>query len=110
MPNVVLTTARFDWKYKRFSRKYKELDHDFEKLLNQPEDQPESGESLGANLFKVRMASASKGQGKSGGFRVITFLRRPDKNGSEIILLTIYGKSEESTIKKDILLEWVKEL
>jgi mRNA-degrading endonuclease RelE of RelBE toxin-antitoxin system len=110
MPNTVVTTARFARNYKRFARKYQGLDQDFEALLNQLETQPETGESLGANLYKVRMASASKGRGKSGGFRVITFLRRPHEDGVEIILLTIYDKSEESSIKKEVLLKWAKEL
>lgn len=110
MPNSVVTTSRFNRNYKRFARKYKALDQDFEVLLNQLETQPETGESLGANLYKVRMASASKGQGKSGGFRIITFLTRPREDGVEIVLLTIYDKSEESSIKKEVLLKWAKEL
>ncbi len=36
-------------------------------------DNPTSGTSLGHNLYKIRLAIASKGKGKSGGARVITF-------------------------------------
>jgi hypothetical protein len=110
MANTVLTTPRFDKKYKKYAKKYTEPDQDFGELISELESQPESGESLGANLYKVRLANTSKGTGKSGGFRVITFLRRPEKNGVEIILLAIYDKSEESTIQKDILVKRAKEL
>lgn len=34
---------------------------------------PKQDQSLGAGLYKIRLGSASKGGGKSGGFRAITY-------------------------------------
>ncbi len=53
------------------------------------------GISLGNNLYKVRLAITSKGKGKSGGARIITYLKTEEGN---IYLLTIYDKSEKDTI------------
>ena len=58
-------------------------------------DEPFQGSDLGSGTHKVRMAIASKGKGKSGGARVITFnvIQRED-DSIEITLLTIYDKGE----------------
>ena len=88
MANTVLTTPYFERQYKRFKKKFAALDEDYAALITQLEASPESETSLGSGLYKVRMASASKGQSKSGGFRVITYLKRNTRDGSEIILIT----------------------
>ena len=37
------------------------------------------GDSYGANIYKIRLGDESKGRGKSGGFRVITYLVHESK-------------------------------
>ena len=108
MANTIFTTPYFERRYKRFKKKFATLDEDYEALVNRLEVNPESGTSLGSGLYKVRMASASKGQGKSGGFRVVTYLRRNTADGTDIILITIYDKSEETTVAKGELEKLVK--
>ena len=56
---------------------------------------PESGVPIGNNCYKIRLSIVSKGKGKSGGARVITFVQL---NQSQIYLLTIYDKSEQENI------------
>jgi len=57
------------------------------------------GTDLGNGIFKIRLAIKSKRRGKSGGYRVITYLQTEN----EIVMIYIYDKSEEATIsKKDI--------
>jgi hypothetical protein len=56
---------------------------------------PLQGSSLGNGLYKVRMAIESKGQGKSGGARVITMVQ---VIGERIVLAAIYDKSEVETM------------
>ena len=53
--------------------------------------QPDAGTPLGKNTYKIRIAIKSKGKGKSGGGRVITYLLSEQ---NELYLLTIYDKSE----------------
>jgi hypothetical protein len=47
------------------------------------------------NCFKIRMAIASKGKGKSGGVQVITSTYI---QGETVYLLSIYDKSDDETI------------
>ena len=56
---------------------------------------PETGTPLGNETFKIRLAIKSKGKGKSGGARIITYLVTEQK---EVYLLTIYDKSEFDNI------------
>jgi hypothetical protein len=62
---------------------------------------------LGNNAFKVRLAIKSKGKGKSGGARVITYLITEDK---EVYLLTIFDKSELDSIDDKILKKIIAEI
>jgi hypothetical protein len=56
---------------------------------------PEQGTSLGNNCYKIRIAIASKGKGKSGGASVITYLQVLE---TTVYLLSIYDKSEMENI------------
>ncbi len=53
------------------------------------------GTPLGNDTFKLRLAVKSKGKGKSGGVRIISF--KIDRN-KEVYLLTIYDKSEIASV------------
>ncbi len=65
---------------------------------------------MGSGLYKIRLASKSKGNGKRGGFRVITYLLLQTDEDTDVYLISIYDKSEEATIQKDTLLKIVKAL
>ena len=58
------------------------------------------GTDLGGGLRKIRMSIASKGRGKSGGARVITFSVIISVEETEVNLLTIYDKSERESISR----------
>lgn len=64
---------------------------------------PFLGDDLGSGIRKVRMAIASKGQGKSGGARILTLNLLLDTESMEITLLTIYDKGEISNVKDDFI-------
>jgi len=64
-------------------------------LADQLAIRPDLGESLGGNLYKLRMSIKSKGKGKSGGARIITYLINEKQ---ELYLLSIYDKSEIDAI------------
>lgn len=68
------------------------------------------GISLGANLYKIRLGSKSKGGGKSGGFRVITLSIEEINKSFEIALLTIYDKSEQENFTRKELIKIIKRL
>lgn len=61
---------------------------------------PNLGTDLGGGLRKIRMAIVSKGRGKSGGARVITFSVIISVEETEVNLLTIYDKSERESVSR----------
>jgi len=96
----VIYTPEFEKELKRLCKKYRSLPKDLATLVGELKVNPESGTPLGNNCYKIRLAVSSKGKGKSGGARVITFVIVAEK---EIYLISIYDKSEQSTISdKDI--------
>ena len=95
MPYAVITIPRFDREMKRLAKKYSSLKGEYESLVKELEINPETGIPLGNNLYKIRLAIASKGRGKSGGARVITYLKTEEGN---VYLLSIYDKSSRETI------------
>lgn len=70
------------------------------------------GKDLGNEVRKIRMAVKSKGKGKSGGMRVITFNVIIDRTDTEITLLSMYDKSEKESISDKeikVLLESIEQ-
>ncbi|MDR1962456.1 MAG: type II toxin-antitoxin system RelE/ParE family toxin [Planctomycetaceae bacterium] len=85
----------FERQAKRLVKKYASLKNELRDLSKKLAENPESGTPLGNNCFKIRIAIASKGKGKSGGGRIITnFVVK----NSTVYLLTIYDKSEKESL------------
>lgn len=103
----IIPTLRFEKELKRLANKFPSLKREFAKLIATISDNPQSGSFLGNNCYKIRLAIASKGKGKSGGARVITHLYIASET---VYLLTIYDKSEKSDLKPNELQEIVKSL
>lgn len=94
---------------KRLNKKYASFSNDYEKLIIELETNPAIGTDLGDGLRKIRMQITSKGKGKSGGARVITFTVIASVDESEVYLLFIYDKSERSNITKTELKNLMKD-
>lgn len=63
----------FEKEAKRLGKRYPSMKSDIASLCEEIMANPNLGTDLGGGLRKIRMAIASKGRGKSGGARVITF-------------------------------------
>jgi len=100
MNYAIATTKDFENQFKRLLKKYHSLRSDIEIFKKELLDNPETGDDLGNNIRKVRMAIASKNKGKSGGARVITCTVLVDVENSDIYLLTLYDKGEQDSISK----------
>jgi hypothetical protein len=95
----IIYSPIFIKKAKQLKKKHLSLVNDLIQLELILKANPKTGSDLGNGIFKIRLAIKSKGKGKSGGYRVITYLQT-DK---EITMIYIYDKSEEASItKKDI--------
>jgi hypothetical protein len=91
----VYTTGFFDRELKRLSKKYPSVKDDYKALVDSLKEEPKQGQPLGKDCYKIRMAIASKGKGKSGGSRVITCVKIV---ASSVFLLSIYDKGDKESI------------
>jgi len=97
----VKTISVFERQAKRLIKKFPSLKKEIQTLILELQDKPTKGTSIGKDCYKIRLAIASKGKGKSGGARIITHLVY--KNDT-VYLLTIFDKSDmENLTDKEIL-------
>lgn len=96
----VIPTDKFKKEAKRLIKKFPSLKQELLELGEVLTSEPDNGTSLGNNVYKIRLSIKSKGKGKSGGGRVITYLVNENK---EVYLLTIYDKSEFDSIDDKVL-------
>ena len=103
MSYKVKSIPKFEKELKRLAKKYSSL-----KKISADGTKPERT-ALGNNCFKIRLAIASKGKGKSGGARVITCVHVIQ---TSLYLLTIFDKTEQENIpdkELEELLKWISE-
>ena len=98
-------TPDFARALKKLSKRYRSMKQDYAQLLEDLHQNPFLGTELGHRLRKVRLAITSKGKGKSGGARVITYTVIFAQADTEVKLITIYDKSERDNISDAELLE-----
>jgi hypothetical protein len=94
MAYEIYTIDYFDKQFKRLLKKYPSLKSEITELINSLKNNPSLGTSLGNNCSKIRLAISSKGKGKSGGERVITFVTIIEQ---KLFLLSIYDKSNQDS-------------
>jgi mRNA-degrading endonuclease RelE of RelBE toxin-antitoxin system len=89
-------------------KKYSHIKQDVELIINALQQ----GELLGDRIqhgayivYKVRVKNSDAQRGKSGGYRIIYYL----KTQTDIILLTIYSKSEQSDISNSEIKHIIKQ-
>jgi mRNA-degrading endonuclease RelE of RelBE toxin-antitoxin system len=88
--NVELS-ANFSKEAKRLIKKYPSLKKELTELFNYLEENPTTGIPLGNDIYKIRLAIASKNKGKSGGARVLSFVKVTQ---TTVLLFSIYSKGE----------------
>ena len=79
----------FKTRFKRLSKKFKTLSLEIAELGKSIANEPKQGTSLGSGFYKIRLASKSKGAGKRGGFRVVTYYIEQKEDTETIYLVTI---------------------
>ncbi len=102
----IIASRNFENELKKLSKKYPSIKIDLKELVDSLLSNPFQGDSLGKDCYKVRMKISSKGQGKSGGSRVITCIKVINNH---INLLSIYDKSSQSAISESFLIQLLKE-
>ena len=107
MSYKVELSDNFKKEAKRLVKKYRSLKSEIADLITELEANPTKGTPLGNDIYKIRLAIASKGKGKSGGARVLTFIKVTD---TVVILFSIYNKGEKDAISDKEVTQLIKDL
>ncbi len=102
---IIRTTESFDKSVKKLHKKYPSFIIDLQILKTELLENPTSGVALGKDCYKLRMSIASKKKGKSGGARVITYVKIENTN---ITLLDVYDKGDKESISEKELVLLIK--
>ena len=95
------TLPELEKELKRLVKHYRSMKDDYASLIKDIKANPTLGTDMGDGIRKVRMAITSKGKGKSGGARVITYnVVTQVRDDGRVLLVTIYDKSERDSITK----------
>lgn len=100
MSYSIFPTHRFEKELKRLAKKFPSLKNEYAQLIKAIIENPNTGIYIGNNCYKIRLAIGSKGKGKRGGARVITYLYIDTET---VYLLTIYDKAEKADLKQNEL-------
>ena len=99
---LVVLSESFKRELKPLAKKFPSLSQELRELSRQLNENPQLGTTIGKNCYKIRLAVRSKGGGKNGGMRVITYvvvrLRLGDDGVTTVYLASIYDKSERENI------------
>lgn len=98
-------TNEFSKHLKQLAKKYPSIQKDYEELLASLSENPLQGSSLGKNCYKLRWKISSKQTGKSGGARVITYVKIENKH---ITLPDVYDKADKESISEKELAILIK--
>jgi len=93
----VLYTPEFKRNVRALAKKYPHIRSDVQPIIEQIQRGEFVGDQIqgtGYTIFKVRVRNSDALRGKSGGYRVIYYL----KTATAVILITIYSKTEQSDI------------
>lgn len=109
MPNSspdieVALTRRFQRDLRTLAKRYRRIRSDVELLIKQLRTSELPGDQITGieyTLFKVRLKNSDIQKGKSAGYRVVYYL----KTQTQIILVTIYSKSDRADIDNETLRE-----
>lgn len=110
----VVASRNFRKEAKKLLKKYASLIKEFADLNKELQNDPYLGNAIGKKCFKIRLAIKSKGKGKSGGLRIITYVVlkvQKIKNGLiKVNLISTYDKSEYETISDKDLIRLIQEV
>ena len=89
------TIDNFKREVKRLIKKFPSLRNEIEELGISLRESPFLGAALPNGFYKIRLSIRSKGKGKRGGARVITYVKVINET---VYLVSTYDKSEQSDI------------
>lgn len=101
-PMEIALTPRFKRELRDLAKRYRSIRRDIQALIEELQSGKTPGDRIAGvkyQVFKVRVKNSNIQKGKSGGYRVIYYL----KSEQNIILATIYAKSDFSDISNETI-------
>ena len=96
-PVQVTFSNRFENDIRRLGKHYRRIRLDIQPFIERLESGELQGDQIPGmdyTVFKVRVKNSSVQRGKSGGYRVVYYL----KTRNQILFVTMYSKSDQSDI------------
>lgn len=106
----ILTTKRFERAAKILAKRHRSFVDDLKEFINSLEENPLQGDEIAPGIRKIRLTITSKGRGKSGGARVITFYILTTENDGDVYLIDLYDKADFSTVNVSVIKNVIAEL
>ena len=106
----IQTTSYFDVEAKRLAKRHRSFIDDLQVFRESLLQNPYQGTELSPGIRKIRFTIDSKGRGKSGGARVITFTYLVNEKDGVVILLLLYDKADASSIRMNVVRKIIKDL
>ena len=105
----IQTSSYFDAEAKRLAKRHRSFIDDLQDFRDSIVKNPYQGTELSPGIRKVRLTIGSKGRGKSGGARVITFTYLIDEKDGVVILLLLYDKADAGSVKMNVVRQIIKD-
>lgn len=106
-PVQVEFSARFKRDIKRLVKKYRHIKADVQPLIVALENSETPGDQISGvdhTVYKVRIKNSDVERGKSGGYRLLYFIKTTDF----VLLLTISSRSDADDISADAINDIIK--
>jgi mRNA-degrading endonuclease RelE of RelBE toxin-antitoxin system len=103
LPSIqIALTPQFKRDLRDLSKRYRSIRTDLQALIERLQLGETPGDEITGDrdkIFKVRLNNSNIQRGKSGGYRVIYYV----KTEQEIVLVTIYSKSDFSDVSNETI-------
>jgi mRNA-degrading endonuclease RelE of RelBE toxin-antitoxin system len=99
---TIIALPTFTRNIRTLKKKYRSILEDIQPVIHQLENGETPGDQvsgIGYPVFKVRIKNTDVQKGKSGGYRLIYYL----KSTTSILLLTLYTKSDQDDVSAEDL-------
>lgn len=106
----IIATPEFQSEAKTLQKRHRSFKSDLKNLVISLTNNPFQGVELSPGIRKIRMAITSKGRGKSGGARIITYTIVTAEMEGRVYLMNVYDKSDFTTVELSVIKEVVQQL
>ena len=108
-PLRVTFTPEFKRNLRQLAKRYRHIKTDLQPILDTLASGSKPGDQVPRvryEVYKVRAKNSDASRGKSGGYRIIYYI----KSESEVVLVTVYSKTEQADIAPEDIRQIILDL